>query len=483
MEIIQFQDGCSLISIGVSVFRFSGEKSVESRTLFDDICAKSDVGSTENDDEKMGCDQIEEREIPKFDSEVANISNASTSKYQFFAGNSVYACIEEPQTMNFTVHEMFVISHDESSLRQESLEKDDISPEIDFPGFSVDFDHKFGVNSGSLDDIEVNSCSLDHNDCVRELSDEEEEVEKQSKTESSVFDVSLKVEGEGLSCDQDEDGEIIDQIDEIAANFDEFRPSVSDSDDFWASIHTYDGFLVNNEKFDSEFDEILHHKSYSLALEPETPIGIGDLRVDYDQDSPSSIDDFLINENNFQLDDLSMDYDYVVNQKNSKLDVVNDEFEHEDVESSYIELEPESFYSTNNAKEHKTKDELSDPKYNEIDEESSNLSDSKDLDGSDEDDQMGGDVLLEQKELIRQMKKEMRQLKISGLPTILEESESPRVEEDLRPLRIDERIGHKDRMDEIQTFYRRYLDKMRKLDILSQQTMYAIGKLSTIILT
>ncbi|KNA22878.1 hypothetical protein SOVF_029860 [Spinacia oleracea] len=460
--------------------RFFDVKSVGNVLILDDFGAKSDMGIVENC-EKMGFEQIsEEIEVPKLESEVGNVCNSSTSKYQFITGNSVCAYIEEPQIMNFTVQQMFVISHDESHsspLRQESLDKDDSSFDVDFRGFSVDFDdniisHDLGV---------VNFCSFEHDDCG-ELSEEEEEevVEKgetecsvliQGKTEGSVCDLSYE-EQKLLSFDHDEiiekeeiDVEKMDKIVEKNEIFDEIRPSVSDSDDFWASIYTYDGFLgSSNEKFDSEFDDLLFDKSSIEALDPATPIGIGDIRVDYDQDSPSSTDDFKIDHANSEL-----------------LDDVDIGIEHEGVESSYIELDLQSYCSSNNVKEQVAKDdEYSDSEDDEFDEERLNLNDLKELDGTkncEVDEQMGTDVLLEQKELIRQMKKEMRQLKISGLPTILEESESPRVEEDLRPLRIDERIGHKDRMDEIQTFYRRYLDKMRKLDILSQQTMYSIGLL------
>lgn len=439
-------------------WRCSGEISVENGLVLDDFGAKSDVGIVENC-EKMEIDQIEEDgEIPKVESEVGSVCNSSSSKYQFFAGNTVCAFIQEPETVNFTVQQMFVISHDESHtpLRQASLEKDDNSVDVVFRGILVDLDdHSISHDVGILD-----SCLLEHIDCDDLNEKEEEEVVKQGKAESSVCDISF--EQEVLSFDQyevvekeeifaDQKVEIVEKNDYL----DEVRSSISNSDDFWASIHTYDGFLgCSNDKFDSEFGE---------ALDPETPVGIGDLRVDYEQDSPSSTDDCPIDHINSVLDDANIGID------------------HEGMESSYIELVPQSYCSRNHVEEHMVKDDMySDSEDDEFDEERVKLSELKVLDGSDNcevDEQMGSDVLLEQKELIRQMKKEMRQLKISGLPTILEESEPPRVEEDLRPLRIDERIGHKDRMDEIQTFYRRYLDKMRKLDILSQQTMYAIGLL------
>lgn len=310
--------------------RFSGAKSVENGSILDDHCSKSEENSCENELENMGFDQIEEKEIPKLEGEVESVCNGSnTNKYQFFTRNSVCAFIEEPPpTIHFTVQEIFVISHDESSPKQYSLDQNDSSPEIDFSGFSLI--HKINIHDDNC---------------------------------------------EGAS----KENEVIDSC-------------VSNSDDFWATIHKYDS----------------------------------DFRVDYDQDNRRSSEEFVIDH---------------------------------DIDSPYTEIVPE--FEIEN-------DELSSEIVDEDCCVNMNMSELRESENEE---------MMEQRELIRQMKKEMRQLKISGLPTILEESESPRVEEDLRPLKIDERIRHKDRMEEIQTFYRRYLDKMRKLDILSQQTMYAIGLL------
>ncbi|OMO82436.1 Ribosomal protein L34Ae [Corchorus olitorius] len=64
-----------------------------------------------------------------------------------------------------------------------------------------------------------------------------------------------------------------------------------------------------------------------------------------------------------------------------------------------------------------------------------------------------------------------------GLPTILEESESPKMVQELGPLQINEKIDHKSHMAEIQKVYKSYSDKMKKLDILNSQTMHAISLL------
>ncbi|KAL9267123.1 hypothetical protein AKJ16_DCAP20654, partial [Drosera capensis] len=96
-----------------------------------------------------------------------------------------------------------------------------------------------------------------------------------------------------------------------------------------------------------------------------------------------------------------------------------------------------------------------------------------DLFGEDSDDETDEEILrLYQQKL--KLRKAVRSCKF-GLPTILEESESLRLEDDLKPLKVDPKTEHKERMDEIQSFYKSYSDKMRKLDVLSHQTLNAIG--------
>ncbi|PPD96257.1 hypothetical protein GOBAR_DD06710 [Gossypium barbadense] len=59
----------------------------------------------------------------------------------------------------------------------------------------------------------------------------------------------------------------------------------------------------------------------------------------------------------------------------------------------------------------------------------------------------------------------------------MEDFESPKMVQELGPLKIDEKYDHKHHMGEIQKVYKSYSDKMRKLDILNSQTMHAISLL------
>lgn len=86
----------------------------------------------------------------------------------------------------------------------------------------------------------------------------------------------------------------------------------------------------------------------------------------------------------------------------------------------------------------------------------------------------------EHDDIIEQIKREIKNVRTGGLPTISEEdqSESTKMVENLKlkPLKIEEKLEYKDRIAEIQKVYKSYVEKMRKLDILNNQTMHAIGK-------
>lgn len=85
------------------------------------------------------------------------------------------------------------------------------------------------------------------------------------------------------------------------------------------------------------------------------------------------------------------------------------------------------------------------------------------------------ETLWEHQELIEQLKMELKKVRATGLPTILEESESPKIIEDLKPWKIEEKFHHEECMDELHKFYRSYRERMRKFDIFNYQKMYAKG--------
>ncbi|XP_020703117.1 uncharacterized protein LOC110114542 [Dendrobium catenatum] len=85
------------------------------------------------------------------------------------------------------------------------------------------------------------------------------------------------------------------------------------------------------------------------------------------------------------------------------------------------------------------------------------------------------DEIWEHQDLIMQLKMELKKVRAVGLPTILEESESPSVIEDSKSTKLDEKLSREDPMDELHNMYKCYKEGMRKFDILNYQKMYATG--------
>lgn len=97
---------------------------------------------------------------------------------------------------------------------------------------------------------------------------------------------------------------------------------------------------------------------------------------------------------------------------------------------------------------------------------------------ADSEESNGLETLWEHQDLIEQLKMELKKVRATGLlPTIVEEDESPKIMEYLKPWKIDEKFQHEDRMGELHKFYRSYSERMRKFDILNYQKMYAMSKL------
>ncbi|KAK4272000.1 hypothetical protein QN277_020611 [Acacia crassicarpa] len=104
-----------------------------------------------------------------------------------------------------------------------------------------------------------------------------------------------------------------------------------------------------------------------------------------------------------------------------------------------------------------------------------NLQSSSDLDDSNR-----FDTLWEHQDLIEQLKMELKKVKATGLPTILEDAEFPRKMEDLKPWKIEEKFQPgTSTTNEVPKLYRSYRERMRKFDILNYQKMWAIDFLQS----
>ncbi|KAK9063579.1 hypothetical protein SSX86_017450 [Deinandra increscens subsp. villosa] len=164
------------------------------------------------------------------------------------------------------------------------------------------------------------------------------------------------------------------------------------------------------------------------------------------------------------------DVNSVIDHPDSKLETLIQSFPEEIDDDDCIELEPNREKEPQNFDSNAERGSDSCLE-NELESENGPIRSWEfDSDGEDED-----DVLLEHQELIGQMKMELKNARTGGLPTILEECETPRVKEDYKPLQINEKLEHRDQMAEIQKFYKSYAEKMRKLDVLNYQTLQAIN--------
>ncbi|KAG6382718.1 hypothetical protein SASPL_157578 [Salvia splendens] len=161
--------------------------------------------------------------------------------------------------------------------------------------------------------------------------------------------------------------------------------------------------------------------------------------------------------------------------KSSLLDADNHENKATFDDEEFIEMEPQSV---------KLSDDLdldldlylegeSDSSSSQSCVDANNSSQQKCWDSDDEDEDDGVDVLSQHQNLVQQMKMELKSCRIRGLPTISEDSETPKMIEDLRPLEIDHKIGFKDVNDGIQIFYKSYTNEMRKHDILNHRASHA----------
>ncbi|CAL9083288.1 unnamed protein product [Musa textilis] len=102
---------------------------------------------------------------------------------------------------------------------------------------------------------------------------------------------------------------------------------------------------------------------------------------------------------------------------------------------------------------------------------------SRSLSGDEDDYEL--DQLWEHQHLIEQLRLELRGERDIGMPTIVEESESPKTVDEPKPsTTIDESLPpppHEDPVDELHKSHKSYRERMRKLDVFNHQKMYAIG--------
>ncbi|XP_071715815.1 uncharacterized protein [Rutidosis leptorrhynchoides] len=350
------------------------------------------------------------------ENESAPITN--TSKYEFVSVKDFGGFVVEPKSVSFTVHELFV---------EEGLKNDDLIKDVDNFIKDDDFIIKEKVKSQDFDELEVKQ--------EDRMKDEQKELNETEVSFSPIYqsgDISDKdsigveekvtesVTGD-FGCDEGQGLEAKNTLN-LGENGDLKQEQ--------EQVNWLGDFFMRNDSL-----------GYGFNYSPEIEIG--------------------------SLDDHQPESDFVdARQLKSTIPPVS-----EAMDDDFIELEPYLEKEQHNSDPLVLENEIM--KSNKIVEEIEVKMKTWEFDLNEDDEDE--DVLLEHQELIGQMKMELKNSRTGGLPTILEESETPKMKEDLKPLKIDEKLEHRDQMAEIQKFYKSYTEKMRKLDVLNYQTLQAIN--------
>ncbi|XP_028087464.1 uncharacterized protein LOC114288178 [Camellia sinensis] len=367
-----------------------------------------------------------ETEVSVFQ-ETSPIPN--TSKYEVFSGKDISGFMEEPETMRFTIQEMFLDAPIVNKPKQDAL----FSPVKKSQELHVEKDQEILVGS--------NDCFIGKDQMIRSVSADEDFQELNSEVEATILQKT-------------EDS--IEKFDQNQLDKSHFSPLESEPE----SSSSSEGVSIINHKVDSVDNEFC-----------------SDTRVD---EGLKQLEFIKKKSNSKQI---SIDESSLFDRK--AVTIRRDESE--DSDDEYIDFEPilqfsshlgNSLYTTELERvETKQRNEnLQSPETEKIDKlgkskEQNSQKMSLDSDFEDEDD---SDILLKYRDLVEQMKSEIKNGRTKGLPTILEESETLKMD-DLKPLKIDAKLEHKDRVEEIQKVYKSYAEKMRKLDVLNYQTMHAIS--------
>lgn len=264
---------------------------------------------------------------------------------------------------------------------------------------------------------------------------------------------------------------------------------------------------IVTEELEEKEEESIHSTDIPLLFESEAFGGTDSSDEDYfifnensvtsDSESESSSSSGLIWSNSNKIDD-SFSYEFLGSKNGSEIlklmmrdETIEDLDENQSSfddkvskfgvdevysENEYIEMDPH-MKGLKTFEEHgfEVKDQKEGMKKSE-----------EELNGSESDED---DFEWEHEEIVEQLKLELKNSRQGGLATIIEEvedeeeeqeqeqKESPRVVEELKPLKIEVKLEFKDQMDQIEKVYKSYAEKMRKLDILNYQTMHALGLL------
>ncbi|XP_058083679.1 uncharacterized protein LOC131231479 isoform X2 [Magnolia sinica] len=447
---------------------------------------------------------IEESDVHGWEEKIST-QTTEMHQYRFLGSKDFAGFTEEPEIMSFSVKESYIDSEgDYSSSTKEA-------PDIEFEdGFSLDKDFKH-MNS----EAEALTEELLTNSCAADVFKREEEPENSKALHPTLYseihtsggrdmidEVSL-VSEKGLSgCDSDpESMSLSDGLSVMNPITDSDRNEFLSEMDVEGFTHETDLLefmqisaatcLRNSFALDMDSDDFSDVFSpinspidvYKLYLSDTESLDFSDVsRID-----DSVLSSELLSERDFPESERGSD-DFNGGETESMDELQESERNHL-ANSQIPEAGTSSKNQTSDANQSdgfQSEKDFGEPKH-ELEDSDGNKAEltndadqlggtqSENLSNSDYDDSDGLEYLWEHQDLMEQLKMELKNVRATGLPTIMEELESPRVTDDLKPWKMDEKFLQEDPMDELQKFYKSYRERMRKFDILNFQKMYAIG--------
>ncbi|XP_011010601.1 PREDICTED: uncharacterized protein LOC105115419 isoform X3 [Populus euphratica] len=415
-------------------------------------------------------DELKEKETPKFffkfqfqtyreeDEPVvlSSVTPASTSKYEFLSGKNFSHYLEEPEVVSLPVKELYADSDGDSIDYKEKMESGFLSDK--------DFAKKESEAESVREEIEeISAHRVREQDAKKEFEVETSiEVEAGKLEEENCIEESISRKGKAVVVEnnvssdgdvsRDDDAQFLSDMDLIVSDSD--SDSVVSNHEFTSRYvaSTSDGFLSDKD-FEDVFELDILKDIHGQTVESTDE----DLELEY-----LNLQNLI---SGYEADDFDDEDSDIMEELKNIEEAVQKPAIVEDTEMvSERDFEDNmSKQKERGSEDNEAKDILENPKSN-----------SQDSSAADSEDSNGLETLWEHQDLIEQLKMELKKVRATGLPTILEEDESPKIMEDLKPWKIDEKFQHEDRMSELHKFYKSYRERMRKLDILSYQKMYAM---------
>lgn len=408
------------------------------------------------------------------------------SKYEYISGKDSFGFMEKPEAKSFSVQEMFLnFNEGEGVIVAEEKEKE-IDKNSDDKLFYFSFFKDGSVYQEKSEVFNEKETNFEEKGEVNVGSDEESHnsedlcyeiqliPENQSVIENSIR--GTEAIGNELCSDRHLNGFL------NSEQFIEVDREENDDMGFIeleTSLHNLSS-SVNTDEFDSKNVEVTNGNCEEMNDFQEFP---------YHNLSQNSLDmDDFASQNVDRVDETNVNYKEMklMDCFSSRKSCYTDDFTSQNVDVNCEEMKlMDDFQESVHHNSTKTSDDFAPQNDDRVEETDVNYEEVKrlmddssrrSLDTDSDTDEDEGDILLEHQNLVRQMKMEMKNSRMTSLPTISEDCESPKLVEDLKPLKINEKIEYKDCIEEIQKFYKSYAEKMRKLDILNYQTLNAISK-------